>query len=117
MPQGLHLRLKKAPIILLMVFLCFPCSIKRELKQAFNLPVAESFFDTKSSFICSSTVSEIAHEESVIHVEKQIIKQVVNVAHANYQRAIITFQYHASFPKKVWPKNLPIFILHEQYLI
>lgn len=109
---------QKILILLIAVLVCLPCTIKREIKQAFSIPVAQLNDSVKLNKIAVCSTGERDTYIGISVVSKK------NQAEYNYHSI-----YTNAFPKKN-VQNLssplqegqqvafvPIYILHEQYLI
>lgn len=101
------------------VVLCLPCPAKRELKQAFNIPVSE-YVKTDFQSACTFSVpkenfSEASHQTNF----KDFFKKSEPVNLFRFQRyytaELILERNH--FLKKYFIPDLPLFILNEKYLI
>lgn len=108
----------KAAIILMAFSICLPCSVKREIKQILDIPVSNLANTTKpnKTLVCQVFLKEITKKVSVSYQKKTPQKHPFNSFVAFFQNNI--FKQHAvSFVEIQIATPVPIYILHEQYLI
>lgn len=108
----------KTIIILMTVFVCLPCSVKREIKQALNVPVApiEPSQKTNKTVICHTFTKDGNKKKSVSAQQKDVLKP--NNTFDFYFQQTLLFQHNIfKFSESKFSAAVPIYILHEQYLI
>lgn len=115
MSPGICLILKKMSIISMILMLCLPCTIKREIKKSFNIPVSEKTAKINQFSTCSGFLNEISGSTSSL-LSKTIPKGQVRWYGAT-QKTVIADQCKTSNSSYGVVCPVPIFILHEQYLI
>lgn len=110
--------LTKTIIIMMAVFICLPCSLKREIKQALHIPVAQLKHAEKSdkTVVCQTLAQEENRKHSHSIQKKDIQKYGAGLGQDVYSTFAIP---HISIPFTGIdiPISIPIYILHEQYLI
>lgn len=100
------------------VFICLPCSLKREIKQALHIPVAQLNHTEKpnKTVVCQTLVQEENRETSVSFHKKDLQKQGSGLRPGVY--AALSIPHNTiPFAGTDVPIPIPIYILHEQYLI
>lgn len=106
-------------IILTMILLvCVPCPVKREIKLALNIPVSNQEQHSKSNKTtnCQSFAEKTNHSKN--SVSKQLLKPVSSSFTEHFgaeRRATISPILYPDYP--VPGTKVPIHILNEQYLI
>ncbi|MFH6967195.1 hypothetical protein [Flavobacterium sp. FlaQc-28] len=107
-----------AIIILMMVFVCLPCSVKREVKQALNIPVASLEHSEKpnKTIVCHTFTKGKTQKVSVSCQNKDIQKPYYTFDFAFYQNNLLQHN-RLPFSETNLSALVPIYILHEQYLI
>ncbi len=106
-------------IILTMILLvCVPCPVKREIKLALNIPVSNQEQGSKSNktVICQAFTEKTNHAKST--VSKQLLKPVSFSFTEHFvaeRRADNSSALYPDYP--VRGTKIPIHILNEQYLI
>lgn len=110
--------LSKTIIILLVLFVALPCSVKREIKQALNVPVADwgSTGKAKPSSLCQGHTKELSQTSSISFAKKELKANPVNVFFS-FQQALTAYPHHSSFSRTLASSGIPIYQLHRQYLI
>lgn len=110
--------LTKTIIIMMAVFICLPCSLKREIKQALHIPVAQLNHTEKpnKTAVCQTLVQEENRKTFVSFFKKDIQKDSASFLPDVYSTHSIS---HTTVPFAGTnvPILIPIYILHEQYLI
>ncbi|WP_460687779.1 hypothetical protein [Niabella aquatica] len=100
------------------VFICLPCALKREIKQALHIPVASLNHAEKpdKTGICQTPVQEEHRKISVSFHKKDIQKYGAGFGPDVYSAF--------SIPHNIIPltginvfASIPIYIIHEQYRI
>lgn len=117
MQQSLTHIFRKIAVLFLTAFVCLPCSLKREIKQTLNIPIAENTVKYNQSILCANYISG-THKNVSVSVKKK--KETLNRNDHyfdNFQKAIVAYSLQASFAEKEISFSVPIFILNEQYLI
>jgi hypothetical protein len=116
MNPGIRPNFSKAVVILMLFFVCLPCSIKREIKQVLNISVADLSDAPKpnESAICEVFTGAIAQKNAVSNQKKQ---QQAYHHHSFSPFQLSTDQYSSSVSENEVFIQPPIYILHEQYLI
>jgi hypothetical protein len=109
---------KKTIIILMTVFLCLPCSVKREIKQALNVPVAplEHSQKTNKAVICHTFTNDGNQKLSVSPQQKDVQKPN-HIFDFAFQQTNLLQHHIFTFSEIKFSAPVPIYILHEQYLI
>lgn len=107
-----------AIIMLMAVFVCLPCSVKREIKQAFDIPVTHSEHSEQpnKAIVCLTFTKKENQKVSISYQKKVLPKHHYKFGFAFYQTDV---SLHTIFPHaeiKI-PASVPIYILHEQYRI
>lgn len=108
----------KTIILLVMVFLCLPCSVKREVKKSLNIPVANLEISVKNikSIHCLSFTKHTSQRTSVSCQQVDVQKHLHNSFLAFHQIDI----FHPSITRFADDEiftPVPIYILQEHYLI
>lgn len=104
-----------AIIILMTVFVCLPCSVKREIKQALDIPVAHLDKPNKT-IVCFSFTKADTQKSSVSCHKKDTPKIDYNYSFTFFSFSILKHSA-SSFSEIRLVASVPIYILHEQYLI
>ncbi len=105
-----------AVIILVMAFVSLPCSVKREIKQALNIPVSHSE-KPNQTIVCTAFVQEENRGISVSSQKKELKKKQLRATGFAFLETSVLHQSVFAFPGINRPSPVPIYILHEQYLI
>ncbi|WP_300662707.1 hypothetical protein [Fluviicola sp.] len=106
-------------ILTMMVLVCVPCPVKREIKLALNIPVSNQEPDSKvnKTVVCQSFAEKTIHS-SINPVSKQLLKPVFH-SFAKYfvseQRSDVSSTLYPDYP--IPGTKIPLHILNEQYLI
>lgn len=106
-------------IILTMILLvCVPCPVKREIKLALNIPVSNQEQGSKSNktIVCQLVEEKTNHPKST--VSKQLLKPVLLSFSEQFvleRKAANSSTLYSDYP--VRGTKVPIHILNEQYLI
>lgn len=116
MKSGIRHIFSKAIVILMLFFVCLPCSIKREIKQVLNISVADLGDAPKpnESAICEVYTRAMVQKNAVSFQKKNQQAYQYNYC-STFQ--LSTDQHQTSFSKNEVFIQVPIYILHEQYLI
>lgn len=116
MQDGIKNSITRTIIILMFFLLCLPCSAKREIKLTLDIPLneIENKFSSTQSGICFITTVKKAS----VSFEAKVVKKYHSNNFSSFQHVILTSPlFSTSFPEKKVSKIIPIYILHEQYLI
>ncbi len=102
----------------MIVFVCLPCSVKREIKQVLNVPVAPLEHSQKpnKTVICHTFAKEENQKVSVSCQQKDVQKYHDTFGFTFYQTNLLQHNIFAFSESKI-SAPVPIYILHEQYLI
>lgn len=106
----------KALLFLVAFLVSVPCSVKREIKQAFNVPVSNVEHSEKpnKTVVCQVTVKETVQTASADRLKKDLKKQHFGV----FTTAVSTDKRKSTpVAQRTRHSSVPIYILHEQYLI
>jgi uncharacterized protein YcfL len=108
----------KTIIILMMFFLCLPCSAKNEIKQSLNASAANIENTTKSNklVVCQSFTKKATQKISVSFYKKNIQVHQNNYFF-DFQQPLDAGLNATPFIENVVVASVPIYLLHEQYLI
>jgi hypothetical protein len=118
MKGGIRHIFTKTIIILMTIFVSLPCTVKREVKQALNIPLSSLEHSQKpnKAIVCQNFTKDKNQNLSVSYHKKNILK-----SHDSNPFALQQIQQlkHDSFlfSKTKINAPVPIYILHEQYLI
>lgn len=115
MKQGFYSLFRRITLISMVILLCLPCPLKREVKQAFNVPMTENSQESKHPLACVPVLSESAASESVTLTDQHTCFLPRAIFFDEVLDAIIAFQQQAALPDLIITSPLPFFILHEQY--
>ncbi len=118
MKGGIRSVFSNALILLMTVFLCLPCSAKKEIKQAFNIPVEHLGHPEKpdKAAVCQHFTRQETRKTSVSFQKKTAENHSFRFSITDYPPC--TLQHKVSLLKDIKaPPSVPLFILHEQYLI
>lgn len=105
-----------AVIILVMAFVSLPCSVKREIKQALNIPVSHSE-KPNQAIVCATFIQEENRSISISGKKKDVEKQHLQASGFVFRETTALHHPAFPFPGINHPSPVPIYILHEQYLI
>lgn len=101
------------------VLLCLPCSVKREVKQTFNIPVSEYVKTEFQSGCTFSADKELFSETSSQNFFNDFPKNLEPIHvfrfQALYNLKLVQRKNH--YLTKLLKPHLPLFILNEKYLI
>lgn len=111
--------LSRAILLAMMVLLILPCTVKQEIKQALDIPVSpsERFEKPGRSAICHTvTLEEVRlstgqHQEAPVSTGSTLPSQWPPVPFYG------TTTSFGNISSTTWTTPVPIYILHEQYLI
>lgn len=109
---------KNTIIILIAVFLCVPCSVKAEIKQNLNTSAftLENIVKPNKTVVCQFFTKVDTAKTTNVHQKK--ILQENNKYFNNYTFLSTNLQRSILFSIDTKPAvYVPIYILHEQYLI
>jgi len=101
----------------MLLLLCLPCSAKREIKLALDIPLneIENKFSSSQYGICFETAVTKKVSGSF---QFKAVKKYHCDNFSVFQQVILTSpRFSTSFPEKKVSKIIPIYLLHEQYLI
>lgn len=108
--------LTKSLILLIMVFVAIPCTLKREFKQGLNIPLItweESDRSTKN-VACQSVTGEKLRKNSTSFQLKNVCFKHPQI---NVIQGFALIEKSAIVHEAPGYKTVPLHILHEQYLI
>lgn len=105
-------------MLVMIVLLCLPCSIKREFKQALNIPVApiEHAQKTNKTAVCNTIATIEKQHHTVSSKQKRLPKLTPHLEFVLTPANLIQFNVF-TFSESKSSSAVPIYILHEQYLI
>lgn len=108
----------KAIIILMTVFVWMPCTVKSEIKQAFDIPYSavENSSKPNKTAVCQSYTNEENRRLSVSSFQKNLQRLQEFSVVALQPNATLQHNYVTVSGKDIF-LSVPIYILHEQYLI
>lgn len=89
-----------------------PCTAKQELKRAFHIPIQEQIDKPNQTNICTVTIEGIATKTIATFEQANNLRES-KIAHA----ALIVQTCVYDNPQRSFYATVPIYILHEQYLI
>lgn len=105
-------------MVLMMVFVCLSCAIKREIKQTLNIPIASLEHSEKpdKTIVCANFTKNDGQKSSKSYQKKDLQKHHTTFNFAFHQINLLKLTiFPLSGAKTSVP--IPIYILHEQYLI
>ncbi|OIV40424.1 hypothetical protein [Flavobacterium johnsoniae] len=106
-------------ILLVLFFVCLPCSAKREIKLVLDVPVNELKNNQNSnlSATCFIYIDKTV-KKALDSVKDKDLKKHFLSDFSDFQKVLNASKVQSiSFPKKKVFKIIPIYLLHEQYLI
>ena len=106
-------------IILLMTFLVgLPCAVKKDFKEVLNISVSDLGQTEKpnKSIVCPGFSKTENNNNSVSFKKKEVQKFDCNFGIIHYSSEIYHFNFHPFADLQI-AASVPIYILHEQYLI
>lgn len=119
MKRSIRHIIAKTAIILMTVMICLPCTVKQEIKQALDVPISqlERFDKQTKAAVCQSITIDETRKGSDVNHENESTKYI-----GELQSPPIPSIYtvlHNSLPQShlEYSTPVPIFVLHEQYLI
>jgi hypothetical protein len=118
MQYGIKNILSRTLIVLMLIFVCLPCTAKREIKLVLDIPVNQlkNNLNTDSS-VCFITIDKTAKKVSGL-LQKHGLKNTYSSRFAVFQQTVISFTTpKTSVREKKTFKIIPVYLLHEQYLI
>lgn len=118
MQYGIRNIFSKIIIIMMLFFVCLPCTAKREIKLVLDIPVNElkNNLNTNSS-VCFITIDKTAKKVSGL-LQDHDLKKTYPSRFAVFQHITIALKTPiTSIWKKKAFKIIPVYLLHEQYLI
>ncbi len=109
---------KKVIVFLLAALVCLPCTVKREIKQAFDIPVAQlNFFEkANKATLCPMGVQDNSSKISIAATKKLAASHYPTIA-GNFCREKYLSCLMPPGQREQKTDIVPIYILHEQYLI
>ncbi|KQB42699.1 hypothetical protein [Flavobacterium aquidurense] len=118
MQYGIRNIFSRTIIIMMLFFVCLPCTAKREIKLVLDIPINELKNNTNNdqSVVCFTAIDKTA---------KKTLGSLHDHDLKNYPSRFTVFQ-HPRFTLKIpitsiWEKKsfkiIPVYLLHEQYLI
>lgn len=119
----MHYQLKnilyRTIIILMLFFVCLPCSAKREIKLVLDIPVNE--FKNNQNNNLSVTCFITKHKtfkKALDSVKDKDLKKDFLSNFSDFQKVVTSSKIeNTSFSEKKGFQIIPIYLLHEQYLI
>ncbi|MFH6995067.1 hypothetical protein [Flavobacterium sp. FlaQc-48] len=117
MQHALKNSFSKTIIILMLFFLCLPCSAKREIKLTLDIPLneVENKLTGPQSGICFIAA---ATKKVCGSFQYKAVKKYCANDFSVFRQFTLSFPLqNTSFPEKKGSKIIPIYLLHEQYLI
>ena len=96
--------------------LCLPCTAKQSFKKAFQLPVQEYVVKPNTTQSCLTVVDNATQQQS-------IAKQKINLKHQRFcysvfvKSSTVVQPHHVTIDASFSRNTVPIYILHEQYII
>lgn len=109
----------KNTIIILMTFLVsLPCVVKKDFKQALNISVSdlEQAEKPNKSIVCTSFSKTESHNKSVSFQKKEVQKFDYDFGGVQNSSEVSHFNFHPFADIQI-TSSVPIYILHQQYLI
>ncbi|QHC86192.1 hypothetical protein AS589_16045 [Empedobacter brevis] len=106
-------------IVILMTFMVgLPCAVKKDFKEVLNIPVSDLGQAEKpnKSVVCSSFSKTESNNNSVSYKKKEIQKFDYKFGRIQYSSEVLYFIF-SPFEDVEFTASIPIYILHEQYLI
>lgn len=100
----------------MVLFVVLPCSLKRELKQSVLLSDVQHTVKPNSNITCQSFTKEKSRENNDLNQKKQLVKYSCNFNLVLYS-AFKLPQIRFPFSEVKFAATVPIYLLHEQYLI
>lgn len=101
-------------VIALMMCLALPCSAKQDIKKALNIPTFENVEKPNKTTTCQTLVEKSTQKTSV-SFQKKITEN--NFFPSFLSTEIPEKQFNINFKEQPLSSSVPIYILHEQYLI
>lgn len=100
------------------VLTCLPCSIKREIKQALNVPVSQLKHSEKPNNVatCQTFTKEEKRKISVSCQQNNLHKNDYYLDRASYKSSNLQYN-NLPLSTTKFAVPIPIYILHEKYLI
>ena len=110
----------KSAIYVMAILLCLPCTIKQEIKQVLDVPVSqlEQFVKPGKTAICQSVTVDQVRTVFESNAEDDS-KQFTDVSSLTSRPQTNDKLSHEAYPSRDKPftSPIPIFVLHERYLI
>jgi hypothetical protein len=108
----------KSILVLMMLLLCLPCSVKQEVKLALDIPISNLDSSAKPNQLvtCQNLTQDVSQTYS-IPFQKKEIQSLDYTSFIDFQLSTVSYRYEAYTSKNDIPSTVPIYILHEQYLI
>lgn len=101
----------------MLVLLCLPCTVKQNIKQAFDIPVSQIERSEKpeKAGICQTVTIDASRKAFDLNPQKVMPGDVVTSLH---HTALL---FHTPPTKNLWDKQLftsiPIYLLYDEFLI
>lgn len=107
--------IRKLFLLLMMGFLMLPCSLKRTVKSYLQVPVGTATQVAKQQHlpVCASLENHTTNKHEVKAVQQYHSKEAL----ATSSHAVDTGATSYPIRPKAYKHGLPLFLLHEQYLI
>lgn len=106
-------------IVILMTFLVgLPCAVKQDFKEVLNIAVSDLTQNEKpnKSIVCPSFSKTENKNHSVSFQKKEVQKFDYNFGGIQHSSDVSYFNFHPFADIQI-ATSVPIYILHEQYLI
>lgn len=108
----------KSIIVLMMLLLCLPCSLKQDVKLALDIPISNLESNAKPNQLvtCQNLTQDVGQSYS-IPFQKKEIQGLDYSCFIDFQLPTVSHRYEVYFSKNNISSTIPIYILNEQYLI
>jgi hypothetical protein len=102
----------------MMLLLCLPCSVKQEVKLALDIPISNLESNAKPNQLvaCQNFPQDVGQTYS-IPFQKKEIQSLDYTSFIYFKLSTVSYRYEAYTSKNNISSTVPIYILHEQYLI
>lgn len=103
----------------MLLFVCLPCSAKREIKLVLDVPLNELKNDQNSNLSATCFINVNKNiKKALDSVKDKDLKKHFLSDFSDFQKVLTASKIQStSFPEKKVFKIIPIYLLHEQYLI
>ncbi len=114
--KNIHTLIKAVIIVLIVLPLSLPCTVKREIKRIFNIPVAaHPFKSNRTITVCSTFSAEHTRNSSVTIQKKKEVFTNPFFYSIGFQKILFFALYPPIVLEKEPAGSVPLYILHRQY--